>query len=139
MRTLHPALRVADLAAAVRFYAALGYTEVGRVPGSPLGELVLLRLPDDEFAALELVDAPPDRRGTSGLDHLAVQVESLDAAVAALRDAGYAPGEAGLPGGATGPRTAEVADPDGNRVELVEWPAGHPRGLTEEDFAPPLP
>jgi lactoylglutathione lyase len=32
-----------------------------------------------------------------------------------------------------------VTDPDGNRIELVEWPAGHPRGLTEEDFAPPLP
>ncbi|MGH3088226.1 MAG: VOC family protein, partial [Rubrobacteraceae bacterium] len=26
-------------------------------------------------------------------------------------------------------------DPDGYRIELVEWPPGHPDGLTEADFS----
>jgi lactoylglutathione lyase len=27
-----------------------------------------------------------------------------------------------------------VHDPDGNRIELVQWPAGHPDGVTAADF-----
>jgi lactoylglutathione lyase len=26
------------------------------------------------------------------------------------------------------------ADPDGYRIELVQWPAGHADGITEADF-----
>jgi lactoylglutathione lyase len=26
-------------------------------------------------------------------------------------------------------------DPDGNRIELVQWPAGHADGITAADFA----
>jgi hypothetical protein len=33
-------------------------------------------------------------------------------------------------------RAAEtVADPDGNRIELVQWPPGHPDGMTEADLS----
>jgi lactoylglutathione lyase len=28
-----------------------------------------------------------------------------------------------------------VIDPDGNRIELVQWPAGHADGLTAADWA----
>jgi lactoylglutathione lyase len=28
-----------------------------------------------------------------------------------------------------------VIDPDGNRIELVQWPAGHPDGITAADWA----
>ncbi|AZP15054.1 hypothetical protein EJC51_02235 [Streptomyces aquilus] len=30
---------------------------------------------------------------------------------------------------------AAPADPDGYRIELVEWPPGHPDGITAADFA----
>jgi lactoylglutathione lyase len=134
MRTLHPAFRVADLPASLRFYRALGYAEVGTVPGTSLGGLTLLKLPDDEFAALELVDDPRRRPTGSGLSHLAVQVDSLAEAIDSLRAAGFEPGGVELPGGADGPRTSWATDPDGNRIELTEWPEGHPLGLTAADF-----
>lgn len=31
--------------------------------------------------------------------------------------------------------TAWIVDPDGNRIELVQWPAGHLDGMTATDFA----
>lgn len=39
------------------------------------------------------------------------------------------------PGGPDGPKTAWLVDPDGYRIELVEWPTGHADGITEADFA----
>jgi hypothetical protein len=30
-----------------------------------------------------------------------------------------------------------ITDPDGYRIELVQWPAGHADGITEADFAVP--
>ncbi|WP_375387234.1 VOC family protein [uncultured Amnibacterium sp.] len=136
MRTLHPGLRVSDPQASLRFYRALGYTVVGTVPGTELGDLTLLRLPDDEFAALELVHDPSGRAFEvgRGLTHLAVQVDSIDAAVAALSAAGASPSAVQRPGGPDGPRTSWAADPDGHRIELTEWPAGHAAGLGPSDF-----
>jgi lactoylglutathione lyase len=40
-----------------------------------------------------------------------------------------------LPGGADGPRTSWITDPDGYRIELVQWPAGHADGITRADLA----
>jgi hypothetical protein len=40
-----------------------------------------------------------------------------------------------LPDGADGPRTSWITDPDGYRIELVQWPAGHADGMAEADFA----
>jgi lactoylglutathione lyase len=31
--------------------------------------------------------------------------------------------------------TTWLTDPDGYRIELVQWPAGHAAGLTSADFA----
>jgi lactoylglutathione lyase len=28
-----------------------------------------------------------------------------------------------------------IHDPDGNKIELVQWPVGHPDGMTAADFA----
>ena len=98
--------------------------------------LTLLSLADDDFAALELVD---DGRGEpvevgAGFSHLAVQVESVDQVLAALRSAGFTASDVQLPGGPAGPRTSWAADPDGYRIELTEWPDGHPAGITAADF-----
>jgi lactoylglutathione lyase len=136
MRTLHPGFRVSDPDASLRFYRALGYTEVGTVLGTGLGDLTLLQLADDEFAALELVHDPtgPAVDVGTGLSHLAVQVESVDGAIAALRAAGFSPSDVQHPGGAAGPRTSWAVDPDGYRIELTEWPAGHAAGVGPADF-----
>lgn len=137
MRTLHPAYRVTDLTVSVDFYAALGYEDVGRVETGGGTTLVMLKFPDDEFVALELAYRPADGSveiGT-GFSHLAVQVDDLAATIDALSRAGLSPGPVESPGGPDGPQTAWLVDPDGYRIELVQWPPGHPAGLTGADFA----
>jgi lactoylglutathione lyase len=137
MRTLNVGLRVSDLERSLAFYTAVGYTVVGTVEGTPLGRLTMLRLPDDSFVTIELVHDPaggPVDLGT-GLSHLAVQVDSLDATLAGLASQGIAAEPPELPGGPDGPRTSWITDPDGYRIELVQWPAGHADGITEADFA----
>lgn len=32
-------------------------------------------------------------------------------------------------------RTSWLTDPDGYRIELAEWPSGHPDGISAKDFA----
>ncbi len=133
MRTLHLGLRVADLERSLAFYEAVGFEVVGSVTGTSLGDLTMLKLPDDEFVTLELVSDPPsDRR--PGLSHLVVSVESAAATVAALASKGIdtAPPETRTE--SDGIRTASITDPDGNSIELVQWPAGHPDGMTAADL-----
>ena len=137
MRTLHVGLRVSDLERSLAFYTAVGYTVVGIVDGTAFGSLSMLQLPGDEFVAIELVHDPA--RGTEGigaaLNHLVIQVESLDAALAGLAGKGITAGQPALPGGTDGPLTSWITDPDGYRIELVQWPAGHADGITRADFA----
>jgi lactoylglutathione lyase len=86
MRTLHVGLRVSDLERSLAFYTAVGYTVVGTVEGTEFGSLTMLRLPGDEFVALELVHDPAKGAvdlGT-GINHLVIQTESLDVTVADL-------------------------------------------------------
>ena len=137
MRTLNVGLRVSDLERSLAFWTAVGYTVVGTVEETPLGRLTMLRLPDDDFVTIELVHDPAGGAvdlGT-GISHLAVQVESLDATLAGLAARGITAGAPELPGGPDGPRTSRATDPDGYRIELVQWPAGHAAGLSEADFA----
>ena len=137
MRTLHVGLRVSDLPRSLAFYQAVGYTVVGTVEGTAHGTLSMLQLPDDPFVTIELVHDPARGKAGlgSGISHLVIQVESLDTAIADLAANGITAEPAGLPGGAGGPRTSWITDPDGYRIELVQWPAGHPDGMTEADFA----
>ena len=137
MRTLHVGLRVADPERAVAFYTAVGYEVVGRVPETPVGQLTMLKLPDDDVVSVELVvdptEAPGDRG--SGLSHLVVSVESMDATVTDLRTKGIEVADPGSPDGSADFLTTWITDPDGNRIELVQWPAGHPDGLTAADWS----
>src|SRR3954447_8678985 len=85
MRTLHIGLRVVDLERSLAFYTALGYDVVGTVPQTEFGSLTMLKLPDDEFVALELVHRPDiGRIDPQGLNHLVIKVESITATVADL-------------------------------------------------------
>lgn len=136
MKTLFPALRVTDFDASLRFYADLGYDVVGTVDLDQGTRLVMLALPEEDAVSLELVHRPLGGAvNPGGLDHLAVQVDDVVVARQRLADAGHQPSEVGFPGGPEGPRTVDIADPDGHRLELVQWPAGHPAGMMRADFA----
>ena len=138
MRTLHVGLRVSDLERSLAFYTAVGYTVAGTVEGTAFGSLTMLRLPGDDFVTIELVHDPARGKVSlgTGLSHLVIQVESLDAALADLAAKGIVAEPPGLPGGPDGPQTSWITDPDGYRIELVQWPAGHADGMTEADFGP---
>ena len=137
MRTLHVGLRVADPDRSIAFYTAVGYEVVGRVPETPSGALTMLKLPDDDVVSIELVFDPADAgrdRGT-GLSHLVVQVESMDATIPDLRARGIEVSEPESPDGSAHFLTSWITDPDGNRIELVQWPQGHAVGLTAADWS----
>jgi lactoylglutathione lyase len=137
MRTLHLGLRVADRARSLAFYTALGYEVVGEVPETGIGHLTMIRLPRDEFVTIELVDDPTQRpvAGVSRLSHVVIGVESLDLLLAALAARGIEAEAPTSPDGSADFLTTSVVDPDGNRIELVQWPRGHADGMTAEDLA----
>jgi lactoylglutathione lyase len=136
MRTLHVGLRVTDRERSVAFYTAVGYEVVGSVPETGIGHLTMLKLPGDDFVTVELVHDPTMgavELGT-GLSHLVVQVESLDDTIARLARSGIEAEEPASPDGSDDFRTTWITDPDGRRIELVQWPAGHADGMTAADF-----
>jgi lactoylglutathione lyase len=113
----------------------LGYEVIGRVPETPIGQLTMLKLPGDEFVTIELVhDAEHHPAPTTGLSHLVVQVESMDHAREQLLAHGIATEPPVSPDASGDFLTCHLDDPDGNRIELVQWPAGHPAGFTPADF-----
>ena len=136
MRTLHVGLRVADLERSLVFYRGLGYQVLGTVPETEFGSLTMLKLPDDEFVSLELVYSPG--RGkveAGGLNHLVIKVESMEETLTDLTAKGIRAEPPGSPDGSEDFWTAWLTDPDGYRIELVQWPTGHPDGLTEADMS----
>jgi lactoylglutathione lyase len=137
MRTLHFGLRVADPDRSLAFYTAVGYEIVGDVPETAMGHLTMLKLPGDEFVAIELVHSPsgPPVDGGTRLSHFVIQVDSMDAALAELAARGIDAEAPTSPDGSPDFQTTWIADPDGNRIELVQWPAGHADGITAADWA----
>ena len=138
MRTLHIGLRVADLEGSLAFYGALGYEIVGSVPATSLGDLTMIKLADDPFVTIELVSGASARARSGGdsLSHFVIKVESMDAVMSQLAGAGFRPDQPpASPDGSNEFRTAWITDPDGNRIELVQWPPNHPDGMTAADFS----
>ncbi|MET9310237.1 VOC family protein [Kribbella sp. NPDC003505] len=123
MKTILFALRVSDLERSLSFYAAVGYVELSKIPFDDGSSLVWLRLPGESSVSLELVHRPADGPvEVRGFEHFAIEVGSLAGTVDRLTASGLQPGPVELPGGADGPKTSWVVDPDGYRIELVEWP-----------------
>jgi len=137
MRTLHFGLRVADLDRSLAFYTAVGYEVVGSVPETPLGQLTMLKLPRDEFVTIELVHDPTqgEVNVSTGLSHFVIKVEAMDATISELAERGIDADVPVSPDGSDDFRTTWVIDPDGNRIELVQWPADHADGITADDWA----
>ncbi len=136
MRTLHLGLRVADLDRSLAFYTNVGYEVVGEVPKTGLGHLTMLKLPSDEFVAIEVVHDPNGAAvdGDSQLSHLVIQVDSMDDTLTELAAREVDAEAPTSPNGSDDFRTTWIVDPDGNRIELVQWPAGHADGMTAADF-----
>jgi lactoylglutathione lyase len=141
MRTLHVGLCVEDLDRSLEFYANLGYEVVGTVPETGFGSLTMLKLPRDQFVSLELVHDPAAGRiNPRGLNHLVIQLEALHDTVARLAAVDIEADAPSSPNGSDDFWTTWITDPDGYRIELVQWPPGHSEGLTRADFpeqAPP--
>lgn len=127
MKTVLFALRVSDLERSLAFYITVGYVNLGTVPFDDGSSLVWLRLPAEKSVSLELVHRPADGPVEVGsFQHFAIEVDSLAETLDRLTAAGLQPGEPELPGGADGPKTSWLIDPDGYRIELVEWPPSGP-------------
>ena len=135
MRTLHFGLRVTDLDRSLAFYTAVGYRVLGSVPETAFGSLTMIRLPADDFVTIELVHDPANPPVGRNLNHFVIQVASMADTAAALTAKGVEVEGPTSPDGTTQFLTAWVTDPDGNRIELVQWPPGHADGLTDADMA----
>lgn len=128
-RPHHVGLTVADLQRAREWYAeALGFELqlAFELPGGARG--AMLRSPDGARMELFEVPAPIPGRGwqeprtamqTSGLGHVAFEVDDLDAVFAATTAAGGAAVWAPRPSPEPGRRMAFIHDPDGNLLELI--------------------
>ncbi len=121
----HVAFRVRDIEASIRWYAAaFGAREAFRArrpDGSP--QLVYLELVPGQFIELfpggkNPIVEPEEPRGYA---HTCLVVDDLTATLAHLADLGVVPAEPPRVGRA-GQRLAFVADPDGNRLELMAIP-----------------
>jgi lactoylglutathione lyase len=135
MRTLHFGLRVADLERSLAFYTAVGYEVIGSVPETAFGHLTMLKLPDDGFVTIELVYDPNREPSTgTGLNHFVIKVESMDGAITDLAARGIEVETPTSPNDSADFLTTWITDPDGNRIELVQWPAGHADGITAADW-----
>lgn len=119
----HVAIRAKDIDRSLEFYTdKLGLEEMLRLHRDN-GDLwlIYLRLTDDQYIELFPYgvgeDAPP--RESTGLNHVCITVDDVDSVVAQLTEKGV-PLISPLKEGADGNRQAWIADPDGNRFELMQ-------------------
>ena len=123
MSLVHTCVRVRDVDASLRFYAALGFEQRGRLNFESAYN-VYLGLPGDGDRLELTVNVgreEPYELG-DGYNHVAVTVEDIDAALGRLAAIGVEPEKPPYhPGGNESlPRIAFVADPDGYRIELID-------------------
>jgi lactoylglutathione lyase len=100
--------------------------------GEPMRTLHLgLRVADLD-RSLAFYGASDPHRG-NGLSHFVITVGSRAGTVAELAARGIDVDASSSPDGSDDFLTTWISDPDGNRIELVQWPAGHPDGITAAD------
>ncbi|MCW2904854.1 MAG: hypothetical protein JWO67_7119 [Streptosporangiaceae bacterium] len=135
----HERLRCRDLARTVEWYGSIGFVVQEAPGGPPAASLVLA---EDPTFSLEFDEhsgpsgaAPARGANTQGLYRVALAVEDVRAARAALAEAGQAPPEPvfiPMPDTPIGGFTVLfLSDPDGAVVELVERPRSSVRRPAE--------
>jgi catechol 2,3-dioxygenase-like lactoylglutathione lyase family enzyme len=139
----HVGIVVGPLEPAMRFYhGILGFNEFWR--GSSSGKLlswVNMRVPDgQDYIEFMLSKDPPDPRQLGGKNHICLVVPEIQKAVATLRgraaQIGYTqPIEIKV--GVNGKRQANLFDPDGTRVELMEPDTANGKPVPSSTAPPP--
>jgi catechol 2,3-dioxygenase-like lactoylglutathione lyase family enzyme len=118
----HIAIRVKDIDRTLDFYRdKLGFKEMFRLHRDGKLWLMYLRVTDTQYIELfpEAVGDRAPGRDANGLNHLCLEIDSLDAAVEELTEAGVTiTREKQM--GADGNLQAWIEDPDGNRIELMQ-------------------
>jgi lactoylglutathione lyase len=128
---VHVALDVSNIEASLEFYVGkLGFEEMYRVEFAKRLGIVNLRITDTQYLELFPVaaDAPAPAHNVGGLHHLCLAVEDIDAVIAEITARGVVltrPRKLGMDGNVQ----AWIADPDGNRIELMQVSPG---SLTEQ-------
>ena len=118
----------ADVATLAKFYeSAFGLKEVNRL-NFPGNLEIMLNFGDDVAAAkansaAQIVIMHRAAKLTDPVPHLILNVSDLKSAVAAVQSAGGSVAVAPRAAGNTGVMIAIVADPAGNRIELIKAPA----------------
>ena len=119
---IHTCYRVLELERSVRFYEALGFEEIRRMPIRDEAINVFMGMPDDG-PRLELTynhgQADPYEIGT-GYGHIAITTDELDAALKRLAAHGIEPERPPYRVREGGSRICFVRDPDGYRIEIIE-------------------
>jgi catechol 2,3-dioxygenase-like lactoylglutathione lyase family enzyme len=106
----------------VTFYTqTLGFPEAFTSRNAS-GQPTLTYLQASRATFVELMPAGANR--AAGFTHFGLYVEDVKAVAARLRDRGIQVGEPRIIG--SGSLTVGVTDPDGNRLEISELPAGAP-------------
>ncbi|MHC4914112.1 MAG: VOC family protein [Planctomycetota bacterium] len=127
MKISHVAIGCSDLEKVTAFYVeTLGFKEAFRLerPDSPLGIVYIDAGPDCFIELLER-DADPVER--VGLAHICLEVEDLEGELERLAGLGVK-AEGPINQGCDGNLQAWVADPEGNRLELMQlMPEGRQR------------
>jgi lactoylglutathione lyase len=121
---IHTCYRVTDPDASIAFYEALGFEKRRELPIRDEAVNYFLGIPGGDGPELELTynfDIPAGgyEIGT-GYGHIAVTVDDMNDALAALVEKGIEPEKPPYRVGEGGSLIAFVRDPDGYRVELIE-------------------
>ncbi len=121
---IHTCYRIGDIDRSVKFYEALGFEELGRIPIRDEAINVFMGLPGDgprlELTYNHGVDSY--EMGT-GYNHIALTEENLDETLTRLGEHGIEPEKPPYRiGGENGTLICFVRDPDGYRIELIERP-----------------
>ena len=118
----HVALKVKDLDRSLDFYVRkMGFPEMFRLKREGKLWIVYLRVTDDQYIEL-FPDGIGDRaagRDATGVNHFCLGVDDIDGVVAEIKKAGI-PLTAEKKMGADYNYQAWIADPDGNRIELMQ-------------------
>ena len=118
---LHTCYRIGDIDRSVKFYAALGFEELRRMPIRDEAVNVFMGLPGDG-PRLELTynHGVDGYEIGSGYGHIAVSVPDIEAALADLATQGITPEKPPYRVREGGSLLCFVRDPDGYRIELIE-------------------